>query len=301
MADRYQWNFLERASFGGRRTIDTISAHMRDEAADTVIPGGQHAPLGVRGGTVRPPLGETPTGEAGQPVPGQPVRGQPVRGARRGSGGPPLADARRLLALILALSLVSYAAVAADVVQGGGLAELDQSTSEWVARSMPGWAEWIARVLSVVGGFIGVTLVVVPAVAWLLRRGERAAGVLLAVVAIGAQLLTTASKNGYDRPRPTTGSPIDLPSSWSFPSGHALTGIAVFGLLGLLLAAHLRPPTKRAMAIAAGVTLAALIGASRVVLNVHFVSDVLAGAALGLGWLASCLLVAGLVERARRR
>jgi membrane-associated phospholipid phosphatase len=38
-----------------------------------------------------------------------------------------------------------------------------------------------------------------------------------------------------------------------------------------------------------------------VVLNVHFLSDVLAGAALGLAWLVSCLLVAGLVERARHR
>jgi undecaprenyl-diphosphatase len=203
--------------------------------------------------------------------------------------------------LILVLSLVAYAAVAADVVHEGRLTELDQDTSEWVARSMPAWSEWTARVLSVVGGFIGVTLLVVPAVLWLLWRGERAAGVLLAAVAIGAQVLTIASKNGYDRPRPTAGSPIDLPSSWSYPSGHALTGIAVFGLLGSLLALRLSSVWGRAGAVAAGFILGALSGASRVVLNVHFLSDVLAGAALGLAWLVSCLLVAGLVERARHR
>jgi undecaprenyl-diphosphatase len=203
--------------------------------------------------------------------------------------------------LILVLSLVAYAAVAADVVHEGRLTELDQDTSEWVARSMPAWSEWTARVLSVVGGFIGVTLLVVPAVLWLLWRGERAAGVLLAAVAIGAQVLTIASKNGYDRPRPTAGSPIDLPSSWSYPSGHALTGIAVFGLLGLLLALRLSSVWGRAGAVAAGFILGALSGASRVVLNVHFLSDVLAGSALGLAWLVSCLLVAGLVERARHR
>jgi undecaprenyl-diphosphatase len=203
--------------------------------------------------------------------------------------------------LILVLSLVAYAAVAADVVHEGRLTELDQDTSEWVARSMPAWSEWTARVLSVVGGFIGVTLLVVPAVLWLLWRGERAAGVLLAAVAIGAQVLTIASKNGYDRPRPTAGSPIDLPSSWSYPSGHSLTGIAVFGLLGSLLALRLSSIWGRAGAVAAGFILGALSGASRVVLNVHFLSDVLAGAALGLAWLVSCLLVAGLVERARHR
>jgi undecaprenyl-diphosphatase len=270
--------------------IDTIPAHMRDSAPDTVIPGGQHAPLGARAGTAEPP-GEAPA-EGAEPSP---------RELHRDRGGLPLAVAPRWLALILVLSLVAYAAVAADVVHEGRLTELDQDTSEWVARSMPAWSEWTARVLSVVGGFIGVTLLVVPAVLWLLWRGERAAGVLLAAVAIGAQVLTIASKNGYDRPRPTAGSPIDLPSSWSYPSGHSLTGIAVFGLLGSLLALRLSSIWGRAGAVAAGFILGALSGASRVVLNVHFLSDVLAGSALGLAWLVSCLLVAGLVERARHR
>jgi undecaprenyl-diphosphatase len=80
-----------------------------------------------------------------------------------------------------------------------------------------------------------------------------------------------------------------------------LTGIAVFGLLGSLLALRLSSIWGRAGAVAAGFILGALSGASRVVLNVHFLSDVLAGAALGLAWLVSCLLVAGLVERARHR
>ena len=77
---------------------------------------------------------------------------------------------------------------------------------------------------------------------------------LLIVVALGGQLINSVAKAGYDRPRPTAGSPIELPSSSSFPSGHAMTGIAVFGLLGLLLAREVSS-RARAAAIACGFVL----------------------------------------------
>ena len=93
------------------------------------------------------------------------------------------------------------------------------------------------------------------------------------------------------------GSAIRLPSSYSFPSGHAATGIAVFGLLGLLAATASHTRRRRVAAIGVGFVIGALIGASRVVLNVDYASDVLAGAALGLAWLAFCLFV----NRHRRR
>ena len=64
----------------------------------------------------------------------------------------------------------------------------------------------------------------------------------------------------------------------------------LWGALGVLAAEHARSRLRAvAWLVAAG--LAALaIGASRVVLNVHFVSDVLAGFAVGLAWLCCCLI-----------
>ena len=247
---------------------------MRDATRDSVTSGAPAAPLGARGG------GAERTG--------------PV-------GGRPLAGSPRTLVAILAVALVVYAAIAADVVEGGRLSSLDDDLSRWVASSMPAVAEWMARVLSWIGGWVGVTLIVALVVAWLVRRGEGGLGVLLIVVALGGQLLNSVTKSGYDRPRPTAGSPVELPSSTSFPSGHAMSGIVVFGLLGLLLARELPARNGRLAAIAAGFVFGALIGASRVVLNVHFFTDVLGGAALGLAWLAACLLVWGLVAARRRR
>lgn len=100
------------------------------------------------------------------------------------------------------------------------------------------------------------------------ERGSRAQALILLVAAGGIQLLVTTGKEGYDRPRPDVGSAIELPSSFSFPSGHVATGIAIFGLLGLLASTYARTGAARE-AVVAGFALGATIGASRVVLNVH--------------------------------
>ena len=93
---------------------------------------------------------------------------------------------------------------------------------------------------------------------------------------------------------------------WEAPSGSLRrsrspadtpTGVAVFGLLGLLAATLARTRAERVAAICAGFAVGALIGVSRVVLGVHYVTDVLAGAFLGLAWLVACLVV---VQRLRR-
>jgi undecaprenyl-diphosphatase len=211
-------------------------------------------------------------------------------------GGP-----TRLLLALLAGALVVYAAVAADVVNAGRLSEVDVDVATWVARSMPTWAEWLARPFTWLGGFLGLTAVVAAAVTWLLARKARGEAALLVTVAIGIQLIIVASKNGYERPRPDVGSAIALPSSFSFPSGHAANGIAVFGLLGLITAAYAHTRRAKTIAVVAGFALGALIGASRVVLDVHYPSDVVAGGCLGLAWLVTCLLVARALDARRGR
>ena len=205
----------------------------------------------------------------------------------------------RLLVALLAVALAGYSLVAADVVHDGPLSELDTDVASWVAREMPAWAEWLARPFSWLGGMVGLALVVSAATAWLLSRGARAEAALLVASWIGIQLLVVAAKNGYERPRPDFGSPIDIPPSFSFPSGHAASGIAVLGLLGLLVAAHVGP-TRAKQAVIAGFALGALSGASRVVLNVHYVTDVVAGLFLGLAWLALCILAARALDLRRR-
>lgn len=188
------------------------------------------------------------------------------------------------------LAFVGYALLAAAVVRGGPLVDLDGEVATWVAHEMPSWAEWLARPFTWAGGAVGIVATTMLLVVASLRRGLVAQAVLVLVVTIGVQVLVALAKHGYERERPDLGSAIPLPSSFSFPSGHAAGGIAVFGLAGLILASTRTDGRSRRRLVAAGLALGLLVGASRVVLGVHYVSDVLAGFCFGLAWLAVCIL-----------
>ena len=272
---------------------------MRDDLLDTVTPGARPAPLGARGdqGAREDKLARGDQGARGEEGArgDQGAREGEAQGASRIREAPDLRRIRastRLLLVVLAGALLVYAGIATDVVHAGGLSELDIDVATWVAGSMPAWAEWIARPFTWLGGYVGMTAVVTAAAVWLLSRRARVEAALLVVVAVGLQVLVFTGKDGYVRPRPDVGSAIALPASSSFPSGHAANGIAVFGLLGILGATCVQTRAERIAAICAGFGLGVLIGASRVVLNVHYVTDVVAGWCLGLAWLIACLLVA---------
>jgi membrane-associated phospholipid phosphatase len=118
------------------------------------------------------------------------------------------------------------------------------------------------------------------ALAWFTDLRERRLLPLIALAAtvslVVASVLSSALKELVDRSRPPQAIGLDalgsIPASSSFPSGHAMTAFAVAGAIALL-APRLRWPV---------LTLAALIGFSRVYLGVHFWTDVLAGSVLGL-------------------
>jgi len=102
-------------------------------------------------------------------------------------------------------------------------------------------------------------------------------------------------------PRPDTG--FALYESWSFPSGHASTGAAVFALLAILLAEQLSEGLRRLLYLLCALPVL-LIALSRVVLDLHWPLDVVAGvcegliaAALWRHWLARYPVGLGWLER----
>lgn len=252
---------------------------MRDDSPDTVTAGGPPAPLGARTGTERATADRR---DGGRPA--------PLAAAH--VGGPVW-----LLVGALVAGLAGFTALTTSVVGGGRLDGPDTDVARWVARSMPVWAEWLARPPTWLGGFVGITLVVVVTTIWLIRQRVIVWAAAVVIVALGSQVLISATKEGYGRARPDAGSAIELPQSLSYPSGHALAGVAVFGLMGLIAGAHVRTRPIRATAVAAGFGLGIASGASRVVLNVHYLTDVLAGWCYGLAWLAASLLVVRAVQR----
>ena len=130
---------------------------------------------------------------------------------------------------------------------------------------------------------VGIVVIVIA-----LFRGKLRIAAFLAVTVLAAGLVTVVAKRLSDRPRPETA--LTHVASSSFPSGHAL-GITVGVLaLGLLLWPRLRA-SLRVPVVVAGGALILVVGVSRVVLNVHHPSDVVAGWALGLLHFLLCAAV----------
>lgn len=145
------------------------------------------------------------------------------------------------------------------------------------------WDVWCTVFSPVAFRLVTVGLVVYAFV----RRQVRVAVFLLVSVELSA-LLTEVLKRLADRPRPETAM-VDALST-SFPSGHALGTMVAVLAFAVVLGPHLRPGL-RPWALATGVVIVLTVGAGRVALNVHHLSDVVAGWAMGYAYFVACLLI----------
>lgn len=147
-----------------------------------------------------------------------------------------------------------------------------------------GWVTFwraVSDVLTVlrIGALVGIVIA-------LFRRNIRVAAFLALMLASG--VVNEAVKAISNRPRPDTA--LTYAPGTAFPSGHALgTTVAVLAIVTLLWP-YLRPAARRP-AVAAGVVLVALVSLARIALNVHHLSDVVAGWALGFLYYLLCVAV----------
>ncbi|MGH7526103.1 MAG: phosphatase PAP2 family protein [Gemmatimonadales bacterium] len=132
-------------------------------------------------------------------------------------------------------------------------------------------------------------------------RGWRRGALMVVVMMAGSLILDNSLKRLYGRVRPEPFFDYPLPTSFSFPSGHALLAVCFFGGLAVLLAPRLRSPPLRVAVWLIALGLIALIGVSRVYLGVHYPSDVLGGYAAGTVWVTSVALGDRLAGRRRAR
>ncbi len=167
------------------------------------------------------------------------------------------------------------------------LRSLDTGASETFRRmdtAHPGLvraAEIISRILDP-----NVFRVVIAVIALVyLLRGERHHAAWLVVTVFGGAALGLVLKVIVGRARPVLPDPVSTAPGWSFPSGHAL-GASIGCCLLLLITLRFLPRGGRFAAVVAAAVIVGTVALARVVLGVHFVSDVLAGITLGIGWVA---------------
>ncbi len=190
-----------------------------------------------------------------------------------------------------AVAVVVYALLwIGFALQWNWLAELDSSSLDALYRygvARPGWVmAW--DVFCTLFGPTAFRLVALVVIVVALYRRKLHAALFLVITVELSGLITEIAKQAADRPRPSTA--FVYAQSTSFPSGHAV-GVMI-GVLALLTVAWptVRRPLRPTL-VALGVVLVVAIGAGRVVLNVHYASDVLAGWALGYAYFVACLLM----------
>ena len=197
-----------------------------------------------------------------------------------------VAPSRRTLAVAAALvaaNLALFVLIAEDLLEGGGLISHDESVLAWFVDHRTD--RWIraAKLVSTIGGFVSLTIIGLLIGIWLWRRGSHAMVAAAPLASLGlASLASTVAKSIFDRDRPPVTVHATTVSLAAFPSGHATDAAAFFLAAGLTLAltiAHHR--WSQGLLVATGLLLAALVGLSRLVLGVHWLSDVVAGWALG--------------------
>jgi membrane-associated phospholipid phosphatase len=136
-----------------------------------------------------------------------------------------------------------------------------------------------------------LALVAGTAGGYFVGHGRKRDAALLAVALIGAQLLTWILKAIFGRPRPSFDDPVATAGWFSFPSGHALSSIALYGAVVYVFADRARTMPARVFCLGGVALLVGAIGFSRLYLGLHYLTDVLAGTAWashGLSWRSPC-------------
>ncbi len=169
---------------------------------------------------------------------------------------------------------------------------------EWAGGNLA--AVPMAEILRWTGSPVVLAPLTIIVVAVLAVRGHTGYAVYLAVCALGGSVISETMKEVVARPRPVWTDPLSSASDWSFPSGHALGGVTnwvVYGVIAVFLI-----PGRSGRIVAVGcISWGLLMAPSRIVLGVHWPTDVLGGWLFGFAWVLAVSAVAvTLIHRAAR-
>lgn len=161
----------------------------------------------------------------------------------------------------------------------------------------PWWTQEVARDVSALGSAVTLITMTVLVLGYLLLRRGYAAAALVVVATLGGYGLSAALKNAFARERPSVVPHLSHVTSESFPSGHSMLASVVYLTLGALLAQVATRRREKIYFIQAALFLSAMIGVSRVLLGVHYPTDVVAGWSAGAAWALLCWSAAYWLQR----
>jgi membrane-associated phospholipid phosphatase len=184
-----------------------------------------------------------------------------------------------ILGTLAAVAIVIFIRIAHEMVEGD-MEGIDRTIALAIHRLDTRWLVSVMVVITNLGSGFVLTIVSALVAGVCVWRHERRLAVILAANGILILALELILKHVFGRARPTLFPEISLPADSSFPSGHSMGSMAIYGTVGLALSALY--PEHRRLALVVTPLLIATIGFSRIFLGVHWPSDVAAGFAAGV-------------------
>jgi membrane-associated phospholipid phosphatase len=192
------------------------------------------------------------------------------------------------LAMLFAFFVGAFAHVVEDYLDREALTRWDVEFSRWLHLHASDPLTVFFTIVTYAGNVSFLAVFTVAMAAYLVRRARPNEAVFLAVSALGIEAVNAVLKLVFHRQRPEF-SYVHL-DTYSFPSGHATGATAIYGIVIYLLVRDSRPG-PRVLAASGFVALVATVAFSRLYLEAHYLSDVLAGCTLGAAWACAVLFV----------
>ena len=179
----------------------------------------------------------------------------------------------------------------AQRVRRGTTQPFDDAVMHWIGSHQSPIVQSAMLEVTALGTGTVVAMIVFVAGLFLWLNQHKHSAILLIVATLGGMILDNLLKIGFDRPRPQIFKWGTYAVSSSFPSGHAMSSVIVYGTVAYLAARLQRNVRSRVATMTLAALIILLICSSRLYLGVHFPSDVLAGLTIGLAWAAFCMAV----------
>jgi membrane-associated phospholipid phosphatase len=181
-----------------------------------------------------------------------------------------------------ALLFAILSALMIGLYLSGAVSGMDQAAIEFVASfRTEGLTAFFSILTSLGGAAVLAPLGVVLLIAMYVKGYRAEAAAILLTLGVG-EVLNELLKAYFARPRPVGVHLIDLPDSYSFPSGHAMISPAFYCMLAYICRYRFREKSWSLFLQPVVFMMVLLLAGSRVYLGVHFLSDVLAGFCLSM-------------------
>lgn len=208
---------------------------------------------------------------------------------------------RRTQLTAAAVGFVVFAVVVEQILVDGALVDVDRRVFDhFFYRRRTGDLVTLSRAVTPFGDAFLVTAAIAVGTWVLLRHQRRRDATFLVTAGIGGIVLNTAMRILIGHIRPGMPRPYALITRFCLPSGHAFDATVLYGAL-LVIAWSRLSTSARVVATAATCGLVVAVACSRFVLVAHFLSDVIAGIALGVAWLLVVAAAFSLPSRDERR